>query len=108
MKINQNKLLIQFLRWRLQHVTDKQFVYILSVVIGLIVGVAAVVLKTLVHAIRHLVHIWSPFEEGNFLYFFLPMVGIAAAVLFMKYIVKSNIRHGVPSVLYAISMEQGK
>ncbi|HON52629.1 MAG TPA: chloride channel protein [Bacteroidales bacterium] len=108
MKVSKYTFLVKFIRWRMQHVTDKQFVYFLSIIIGLIVGIAAVLLKLLVHAIRHLVHIWSPFHEGNFLYFFLPMVGIAAAVLFMKYVIKHNVKHGVPSVLYAISMEQGK
>jgi chloride channel protein, CIC family len=108
MKVSKNKILITFIRWRLQHISDKQFVYILSVVIGLVVGIAAVILKLLVHGIRHLLHVWSPFQEGNFLYFFFPMLGIAAAVLFMKYVIKNNVKHGVPSVLYAISQERGR
>lgn len=102
------KLLITFTRWRLRNVTDKQLIYFLSVIVGLLSGVAAFILKSATHLIRYLLHLWSPFDEGNFLYFFLPMVGIAIAVIFVKYVIKTPIRHGVPSVLYAISVDNGR
>lgn len=107
MKLPVQKYLTSFIRWRHTHITNKQFVYILSVLVGFISGCAAVILKSLVHGIRHLLHVWSPFSEGNFFNFFLPMIGIAVAVLFMKYVVKYSVRHGIPAVLYAISMTKG-
>jgi CIC family chloride channel protein len=107
-KLLKQKYLASFIRWRHLHINDKQFIYILSVLVGFISGCTAVILKSMVHGIRHLLHVWSPFNEGNFLYFFLPMIGIAIAVLFMKYVVKYSVRHGVPAVLYAISMTKGR
>ncbi len=100
--------LTKFIRWRHLHINDKQFIYILSVLVGFLSGCTAVVLKSMVHGIQHLLHVWSPFSEGNFFYFFLPMIGIAVAVVFMKYVVKYSVRHGVPAVLYAISMTKGR
>ncbi len=107
MKINTNKFIVKFYKWRLETISDKQFIYLLSIVVGLIVGVAAVLLKNLAHWISSLLHLWTP-EDSNYLYFIFPIIGITIVVLFMKYIIKRPSRHGVPSVLHAVSMNRGK
>jgi len=107
MKVNSNKLIVKFYKWRLETISDKQFIYLLSIVTGLVVGIAAVILKNLAHWISQLLHLWTP-NDSNYLYFLFPTIGIAIAVLFMKYIVRSGPAHGVPSVLYSISMQKGK
>ncbi|NLK81670.1 MAG: chloride channel protein, partial [Bacteroidales bacterium] len=108
MKVSSNKILVRFYKWRLESITDMQFMYILSVFTGLIVGVVAVILKNLAHFISYVLHVWSPFGEGNFFYFLFPIIGITLAVAFMKYFVREDVKHGVPSVLYAVSMRRGK
>ena len=105
--MNRQKIFREFLIWRLRHVSNRQFMMILSVLIGIASGLAAVVIKNLVHAISSLVKGTMSFEYDIF-YFVAPIVGIMLAVLFIKYIIKRPVRHGVPNVLYAISKANGK
>ncbi|MBQ0016086.1 MAG: chloride channel protein [Bacteroidales bacterium] len=83
---------------------------ILSIVVGLCSGLAAVILKTLVHVIgRWLLTIQiSSWIDANILMLALPMVGITLTVLFVKYILKGSIGHGIPAVLLSISRKGGK
>lgn len=107
MKVNSHKFWVKFYKWRLESITDQQFMYIVSVLLGLVVGVAAVILKNLAHFISYVLHLWSPFGEGNYFYFLFPIVGIFLVLLFTKFIVKKDVKHGVPSVLYSMSMKKG-
>lgn len=92
-------------RWRLRHLSENAFVLVLSVVVGLFSGLAAVTLKTVVHYADVLVTrmgALTPFG-GNVMMLLFPLVGIALTVLFVRYVVRSNIGHGLPGVLLAIS-----
>ncbi len=80
----------------------------LSFVIGLLSGLAAVLLKNIVHYTHHLITHGFDFAQGNYLYLILPVVGIGLTVLFSKYIIRDNISHGVSRILYAISKKNGK
>ncbi|MBP5584066.1 MAG: chloride channel protein, partial [Bacteroidales bacterium] len=70
-------------------------------------GLAAVVLKSMVHGIQYLLHLWAPTSGENFLYFFLPIIGITLTLLVIKYVIKNDSNIGVPGVLYAISRKKG-
>lgn len=97
-------------RWRLRHQNEQLFILMLSVLVGLASGLAAVALKTLVHyAGRAVMHIGalSP-VGGNLVMFFFPMLGILLTVLFVRYVVRGDIGHGLPSVLLAISRNQSE
>ncbi|MBO7124392.1 MAG: chloride channel protein [Bacteroidales bacterium] len=87
--------------------TDKQLMYALSLLLGITSGLAAVVLKSMVHGIQYLLHLWAPTSGENFLYFFLPIIGITLTLLVIKYVIKSDSNIGVPGVLYAISRKKG-
>ncbi|MCB0806717.1 MAG: chloride channel protein [Bacteroidales bacterium] len=102
-----NTILEKFIDWRLKHISDQRFMLILSVITGLAVGIAAVVIKNSVHFIKHL--LTSDFAEQyqNYLYFVYPTIGILGAVVFMRYILKQQVGHGIPSVLYAKSKTNG-
>ncbi len=97
-----------FLIWRMKKISNKQFIMILSIFIGLGVGVAAFLIKKSVHLIQLLLTHGFTENYHNFLYFIYPAIGIALTVLFMKFILKHNVGHGIPSVLYAISKTNGK
>lgn len=98
----------QFFNWRVRHVKDQHFVVILSIIVGISAGIAAVVIKNSVGFIHHLVHHYLQDPAINYPYFLLPMVGIALAVLFTKYVIRRPVRHGIPNVLYSISRRKGK
>lgn len=97
----------QFLNWRLKHISDQQFMLILSVVIGLAVGLAAVVIKNSVHFIKHMLTSGFAVQYQNYLYFAYPTIGILGTVLFIRYVLKQRVGHGIPSVLYAKSKTNG-
>ncbi|GAJ14189.1 unnamed protein product, partial [marine sediment metagenome] len=77
-------------------------------IIGLASGFAAVVIKNLVHFIQSLLTSGFDREEFNYLYFIFPTVGILITVIFVKFILRQRVGHGIPSVLHAISKTNGK
>ncbi len=101
-------------RWRLRHMSEQTMLLLLAIVVGLLSGLAGVVLKTLVHYAGALVTQLStdssiiPHHSSFIIIFFLPLVGILLTVLFVKYIVKGDIGHGLPGVLLAISRKRSK
>lgn len=90
-------------RWRLRHLSETAMVSILAVVVGLLSGLAAVILKTLVHYSGSLVSRLFLVEGSALLIVALPLVGILLTVVFVRYVVRGDIGHGLPSVLLAIS-----
>ncbi len=87
---------------------QRRFVLILSLIIGIISGLAAVFLKNLVHHATDFIMHGFDFTEGNYLYLILPLTGIGLTILFTLYVVKDDISHGVARILYAISKKNGK
>ncbi len=97
----------KFLIWRSKNVTEKQLLFILAVVIGMIAAVAAVVLKTSVHYLEAWVRSGPVYHTGNWPFFAFPLVGILITVIYVRYFVKDDISHGVSKILYAISRNRG-
>ena len=93
----------------MRHLSDRVFLLILSVVVGGLSGLAAVLLKTLVHVTnRWLLEFNIPtFVGGNLLILIYPAIGILLTILFVRYIVKGQIGHGLPSVLLSLSRKGG-
>jgi CIC family chloride channel protein len=104
MAIVQNRsLLARFLLWRVKNVKEKHFILILSFLVGMTSGLAGVVLKNTIHSVHHFLTKSMEFDSGNLIFLAFPVIGIAITVLFVKYIVKDDIGHGVTKILYAIS-----
>ncbi len=93
--------------WRIKNIPDRQFIIFLSLVIGIISGLAGVLLKNLVYYTHYFMTNGFDFKAINYMYFAYPMFGIILTVLFVKYVVKDNIDHGVSKILYAISKKNG-
>ena len=89
----------------MHHISDRVFLLILSVLVGLLAGLAAVLLKTLVHVTnRWLLQFDIPtFVGGNLLILLYPAIGIFLTILFVRYVVKGDIGHGLPTVLLSLS-----
>lgn len=97
-------------RWRRRHFSEQSFVLMLAVVVGVLAGLAAVALKTLVFYGGRWVSQFgamTPFG-GNVMMLLFPLVGILLTVLFVRYIVRGDIGHGLPSVLLAISRKRSQ
>lgn len=96
------------LQWREEHLSDRQMMLILAMAIGFLCSVAAYVLHWIIHQIQ--VMLTSGFHTNtyNWLFLLFPIIGIYLTSLFVKYIVRDNISHGITRVLYAISTKSSK
>lgn len=94
-------------RIRRKYLNDRQYMMMLSVIIGFLSGLAAVIIKNAVHFIQHILTSGFNAEYDNILYIFYPVIGIIITVLFIKFILRQYVGDGVPSVLYAISKTKG-
>lgn len=99
---------LRIVEWRECHIKENQFVVILSLVIGVLCGFAAQLLKFLIHVISNFLTSHFSHTDANYLYLVYPAVGIIACSLFVKYVVKDHISHGVTRVLYAISQRKSR
>ncbi|MDE6007204.1 MAG: chloride channel protein [Muribaculaceae bacterium] len=102
------ELWLRFVIWREHHIKEKTFLIMLSLVVGVFCGIAAQLLKFLIHWIAGLLTSHFSATTENYLYLVYPVIGILLTVLFVKYVVKENISHGVTKVLYAISRRKSR
>lgn len=79
----------------------------MAAIVGLGVGLAAVIIKNLVHFIREALENGFRIDSDGYFIFILPVIGIALTVIFIKYINKHAVGHGIPGVLFAISKNNG-
>jgi CIC family chloride channel protein len=100
-------VLKRFLIWRIKHMSQRNFIMILSVVIGVLAGLGAVIIKNGVHLIKSLLTSNSVVDYQNYLFFGLPAIGILIAVVYVRFILRQHVGHGIPSVLFAISKSHG-
>ncbi|MCH5241729.1 MAG: chloride channel protein [Muribaculaceae bacterium] len=99
---------INVVAWRERHIGERSFVVVLSLIVGIICGFAAQLLKYLINIIAHALTSHFSATTVNWLNLVYPVVGIFIVTIFLKYIVKENISHGVTKVLYAISRRKSR
>ena len=93
--------------WISKHLSQKQFVLILAFIVGVGAAVAAQILKLIIHEIEYLLTAQFDVTHSNWLFLVYPVVGIYLTALFIRYIVRDDIGHGVTKILYALSRKQG-
>ena len=93
-------------RTLLRKMPETTALLVLSVVTGILCGLAAVALKTIIHAIQHGLEALMP--GSRWLYLVFPGVGMLLSMLIVRYIVRDNIGHGVTKVLQAVSKNESK
>ncbi len=89
-------------------ISERDLVLVLSLFVGVSCGLAAALLKSAVEFIHHSLTSWFDGEAYNFLYIVYPGIGMLLSLLFVKYVVKDNIGHGVTKVLLAVSKNESK
>jgi CIC family chloride channel protein len=101
------KVFTSFLIWRAKHISHRRFLYLLSILAGILSGVGAVIIKNLTHFFQLLL-------EGNLVqyyhhafYFVFPIIGLSLVYVIIKYVLRNKVSHGIPSTLYAISKRKG-
>ena len=83
-----------------------KLVYILSLVVGLLSALAAAILKYSIHYMHKILTEGITGKSGNYLYLIYPLIGMFLTFLFVRYIVKDNISHGISRILFAISRKK--
>ena len=98
----------QIIEWRVKKVSDRQFTLVLAFFVGMLAAIAAFILHSAIHFIQHLLTSEFNMKSFNWLYLVFPIVGIWLTSLFVKYVVRDNISHGITRILYAISTKQSR
>jgi len=99
-------LLDRLIYWRERHISERYFILILSLLIGVTMALVAGFLKFIIHHIEGF--ILQHIEDHSYLYLISPAVGILLSLLFVRYIVRDDISHGVTKVLSAISQRKSR
>lgn len=100
--------LIKALQWRESHIKERNFLLVLAFFTGIFSGFAALLLKYLIASIASMLSEHLTISGANYLYLVYPILGILIAGLYVKYVVRDNISHGVTRVLYAISQNKSR
>lgn len=100
-----NRWLRFLVRWRLKSQTHYYLLIFLSVIVGFLSGIVAAIIK---HSVRFTENFLDKAPENwlSYLHFLYPFIGIGLAVFFMVFILKQQVQHGIPSILFAISKNQ--
>ncbi len=102
------RILVRFYKWRDDHIHDREFVMIVSFVIGILAGFAAVILKNIVRVLEHFLSETFDLDTHVYLYLVFPVIGILLVMIFIRFILRQPIGDGVPIVLHAISKNNGR
>ncbi|WP_440879749.1 chloride channel protein [Tenacibaculum sp. C7A-26P2] len=93
--------------WRYKNISERQFVYLLSILVGFLSGLGTVILKNLTFFFHSIL-------EGRFikdlhhsLYFIFPIIGLIIVYYLKKRIIRKDINHGISTTLHAISQRSG-
>lgn len=106
--MNTRKQFLQLLLWRRRYINDRNFLIILSALVGAVAGLASVILKQSVHFIEGLLTSGFDVQLENYFYLAYPLIGISLSFLFARYFLKENLGHGITQVLYDISKNFSK
>ncbi len=101
------KLKINLFKWRYKHISEIQFIYLLSILIGFLSGLGTVLIKNLTFFIKWLIDSSIFHDISIAFYFLLPIEGLVIVYLIQKYILKKKVSHAIPSVLYSLSKRNG-
>ncbi|WP_248724414.1 chloride channel protein [Seonamhaeicola sp. ML3] len=107
MPLSVKSLLRKFLIWKYKHISERQFVYMLSILVGFLAGMGTVVLKNLTYYIRYFFNLYIFKDYQSTLYFILPIIGLLLVYIIKQTWLKKHIGHGISTTLHAISKLNG-
>jgi len=107
MPIKLKKILSKIVVWRYKHIPERQFIYILSVLVGFLAGLGTVLLKNFTYLIQLLLDVKFLKNYQASLYFIFPIIGLVLVFLIQKFWLKKPIGHGISTTLHSISKQSG-
>lgn len=100
-------LLLRLLLFR-RMFSHRQFILLLAFVVGVLTAFAGLLLKWLISQIKYLLTNQFDVEGANWLYLIYPVIGIYLTMLFVRYVVRDDIGHGITKILYAIARKNSR
>lgn len=88
--------------------SPRTFTLLLALLVGCFTSLAALLLKFLIEQIKHLLTHQFDVAEAQWLYLVYPVVGIYLTMLFVRYVVRDDIGHGITKILYAMSRKHSR
>ena len=101
------KILKKVLIWRYKYISERQFVYVLSILVGFLAGFGTFILKDLTFIIEDVIQGNLIKEYHYSLYFIFPIIGLFLVYSIKKFIIKKEIGHGISTTLHSISKRNG-
>ena len=95
------------MRFSFKHIPERSKLLLLSLVVGVLSGCAAVVLDWAIHTIRRLLN-QGFHADYDWQYLVLPGIGMLVALLLVRFLIRDNISHGVTKALLAVSRNDSK
>jgi CIC family chloride channel protein len=102
-----NRIISSVNSFKIKYLSGPRFLYLMAVIVGLAAGLAAVIIKNLVHFIRVALENGFHGEYSRYYIFIVPVIGITLVVIFIRYVNRHPVSHGIPSVLFSISKNNG-
>jgi chloride channel protein, CIC family len=97
----------RMIRFVSEHLNHRQQIYVFSLFIGIVSGLAAVLLKNAVHITHQFILRQGSLFQINLLYLAFPMLGILLTILYVRFFVKDEMGHGITKILYSLSKKGG-
>lgn len=94
--------------WRRMNFGEQKSILVVSFFVGILTAFAGLFLKWLIHQIQYILTYRFDVTVSNPLYLVYPVIGIFLTGLFVRYVVKDDISHGVTKILFAIARKQSK
>jgi CIC family chloride channel protein len=107
MKSKVKHIITKFLIWKYKHISERNFIYAMSILVGLLAGIGTVTLKNITHFIQLLLAGKMVKDYHLLLYFVFPTIGLLLVYIYQKYILKRKISHGITSALHSVSRRNG-
>ena len=104
---SKNKYLKQILLWRYQYISERQFVYVLSILVGLLAGLGTVILKNITFFFENLLEGQIIKDIHYSLYFIFPIIGLILVYYLKNKVIKKEIGHGISTTLHSVSKRNG-
>src|SRR5690606_20291939 len=100
-----HQVIVSFINYFHERLTARQFFLLSSVLVGLSAGLAAIILKSVVHFIGEQIEYYADNYEDFFLFTLFPLIGIMLTVLYVRYALKGKLKKGSAEIVYSIAKE---
>ena len=102
-----NRNLARLIKLRIKLIPNRVFLILVSIVVGILAGLAAVALKTSVFFVQNLLHSSLKDYQNTYIFFIYPVIGLLLSTLYVQVFRKGELARGIGNVIIEISKKRG-